>query len=636
MGVISYLPEIEKLRIAANRQLTSIYDEENFTATQMSGMACAKVNEIITVINGICNYFNLIKDDLPGEIDAAISDMLQSMEYVDSSFTHTGKGADAAAVGVKFNEVIKLFNQYATVKALETLNNRVNTLETLPEGSTTADAELLDIRNGVNGVYDTAGEAVRGQITDILNLIYNGRPDDNTEVKTPVKFTGTAVSLDDIPDNSWLVAPGADLQPLLGDTFPGALGATRTYIISRCNWFDNGTHPVFTITSISGLEYYIGYRTAATGVYKWNSIYNREITPRFDNFCYSDLGTVSGWWGVNGTFDGTSRRSTKHIPIKAGKPYYIGVWFNQDETTSDVTCAGAFFDVNDNWIAPLLTADITPIEYAIGNMNESGTHTYAPVYTFTAPANAAYVSLNRSEGVANTYRQFIASSPVFMYTGGEKENIGWNDNDPICQKFRSKKVCVIGASGVAYNRMEVTINNRSQFLCGWQEYLLPFVDSVTTYGYPDISYMGIYNAVHALDFSGFDIFIFMPSTNDITLDNMGAYNSIDVNTHFGALGALIQKAYAENPHALIYVANVMHKGSYGSNDGTREKVDRMNEVYAEFTACHGVELVDLMRGAGVNQYNSAQGIMTYDTHGHLNHDGNKRTGLYFRKHIIGI
>lgn len=72
----------------------------------------------------------------------------------------------------KFNDEKSVFNN-----ELKTLNARMDTFTKLPEGSTTGDAELQDIRVGANGViYNTAGDAVRGQYTALnygLNELKN-------------------------------------------------------------------------------------------------------------------------------------------------------------------------------------------------------------------------------------------------------------------------------------------------------------------------------------------------------------------------------------------------------------------------------------------------------------------------------
>ena len=527
--------------------------------------------------------------------------------------------------------------------------------------------EVEDIRLDSDGKkHSSAGAAIRAQFDAVNTLIYNKRTEENTRPTVMLKYSGEMTTLADMPADSWAMMSGNELTALLGSSFPWELGVSRTYKLTRYNW-SNISVVVFEIESITGLERFVGYSSEGVSnenisKIKWNNLNigdilgKRDALPEwYENILitdfsdelaeYADGTEYDGWWTKTGACeieDGKTRKHSRLIPVVSGKNYYLGY-------NNNLSSTGAFFDVNGDWIAPLET--LTDYEYHTADCG-SGSSRYAPIYTFTAPEGARYFSYNLATSADRVYRQFVSSSPVLAL--GNSGDYEFNDSYPAYQSHKDKKLCVIGASGVALDREIHNISTDpnvedKQYIVGFQEYLVPWYKSVESYGfagggyrkndaaeYPSI-YKGIVEGgvVGSVNLSGYDEFLLIPSTNDLASSDIGDSNSTDTATYFGGLNAIIAKIYAESPNAKIYLANAAHKGGYYTNSGTKEKIDTLNAKLAELSDYNSLQLIDLASGSGINQFNYGEGKLTYDNT-HLNHEGNKRIGLYLRKEMVGI
>lgn len=74
---------------------------------------------------------------------------------------------------------------------LDVLTSRVDNMLALPDGATTADAELIDIRVGADGTaYNSAGEAVRAQVDNLSSGIANKAVLEGTVLKIQKSIDG--------------------------------------------------------------------------------------------------------------------------------------------------------------------------------------------------------------------------------------------------------------------------------------------------------------------------------------------------------------------------------------------------------------------------------------------------------------
>lgn len=172
----------KKIQELAKRMgLITVENMCQYTIAQLVYMVANKVNELIdevghfesdvveTVKTQNENIQYLLGEGLHLEVENIFDGWIQDGTF-DTLINQTAH-EKITELQVKVNIID---NKKANQIDLETQKSRIDQLTKLGEGSTTGDAELKDIRIGVNGqTFENAGESVRRQINEAMNNIYN-------------------------------------------------------------------------------------------------------------------------------------------------------------------------------------------------------------------------------------------------------------------------------------------------------------------------------------------------------------------------------------------------------------------------------------------------------------------------------
>lgn len=147
------LPLIYDDSLSYYELLCKVVDYLNNTMTDVTVLH----DEFVQLQNWVNDYFENL--DVQNEINNKLDEMAED--------------------GTLSNLLEPYLNEFNTKiskqdESIAVLNSRVDNLSKLPDGSTTGDAELTDIRIGADGItYANAGESVRTQVTDVTNAINN-------------------------------------------------------------------------------------------------------------------------------------------------------------------------------------------------------------------------------------------------------------------------------------------------------------------------------------------------------------------------------------------------------------------------------------------------------------------------------
>ena len=110
------------------------------------------------------------------DIGSEIAEHLQAADIHVSAFDKNKWNGYSSRIDKNKEEILSSKEDITALQAQDTLiNSRLDNITKLPEGSTSGDAELADIRVGYDGTtYPNAGDAVRRQIADVRQDCLNG------------------------------------------------------------------------------------------------------------------------------------------------------------------------------------------------------------------------------------------------------------------------------------------------------------------------------------------------------------------------------------------------------------------------------------------------------------------------------
>jgi lysophospholipase L1-like esterase len=324
------------------------------------------------------------------------------------------------------------------------LSARIDNIASLPSGSTSGDAELMDIRVGADGVtYASAGDAVRGQTTDLKNAI-----EESLEVYPTLRPTLTSGYINansNVIETSDAFAVTAPIAVKRGQIVKLTATGERTVVgmIATCN-ADN-TSRTTKVSSIDSNEHTYTYTVEEDG-YVVCSVKTLHGTKY-------ELSIVMDYYGL---YDDVKMYSDVLQIVSAGtvdKPierYITGSYVNADGTVQQVDTLFISQSIV-LYTGQTLTFNGRGANRAVAMISEydSVSNTYTPLVISIDSTNRTYTYTATEKTTVRCSAVFVASGADVPYSA----TITTPDTDSIRIKALENKVNTISSEVIQYPQL---------------------------------------------------------------------------------------------------------------------------------------------------------------------------------------
>ena len=237
---------------------------------------------------------------------------------VDSSLSKAGYAADAKATGD---------NIAAINSNISSLGARVDNIATLPEGSTTGDAELIDMRVGADGnTYPNAGTAVREQISVLRQDLVDLQDGKDTTIIAYYDTLGNGIGSNIYKSNKIIIPPKTLLKEVRFYSTSAYNGTVAVLFVVDENGkiIDRFEHDSFTVgwnTITINKSYDIETYIAVSGGSVRFSYSNSEKENMYSNGLFECPGTDRNKL-VNDTLSFTQNVPSRYYEFSIEVDYY--------------------------------------------------------------------------------------------------------------------------------------------------------------------------------------------------------------------------------------------------------------------------------------------------------------------------